>query len=118
MTDHWRAELLVIYMTIDQVEFICFRSHNSLLFSGNIRLDDNNELQYLQTSQARTLDWEMLRPCQFSFPLFRTIQFRNPSSTIGRSLMVGYGVPFAIVLIMGIGNELIIINFQNLNSFI
>ena len=31
-----------------------------------------------------------------------------PSNTIKKSLMVGYGVPLVIVLIMGIGNGLVI----------
>ena len=36
--------------------------------------------------------------------------FGKPSNTIARSMLVGYGVPLAIVLLMGIGNELVIFN--------
>ena len=42
---------------------------------------------------------------EWTFTLLRSSNPSKPGDTITRSLMVGYGVPAVIVLIMGIGND-------------
>ena len=82
------------------------RSHKSLLPFVHLCLDVNYELQHLQTSQVK--GYKDIFYMEWTFTSFRSSMFGKPSNTIRRSLMVGYGVPFAIVVLMGIGNELII----------
>ena len=60
----------------------------------------------------KTLDTSNL----ISITLYRSSMFGAPSNTITKSLMVGYGVPLVIVLIMGIGIHMIFFN-QNYNLF-
>ena len=46
---------------------------------------------------------------------FRSSMFGAPSNNITKILMVGYGLPLLIVIIMGIGNELVILNLIKFN---
>ena len=78
------------------------RPSEPLLLPRHLRLDDHHELQHLQTSPVRRPRDSCLKITKGSF---RAHMFGQPSNTITRSLMVGYGVPLAIVLIMGIGEN-------------